>query len=337
MDSRHFGSPAASSDLPARLAVPKRLRADEGRGFLQRKADLRVSVEIGLAALFAISAARDDVARRQISKIGGRRGRPLRDGGGNIQAWPRRLAAGNAQRFEETLGDRVCLAAGKPLGARNAVEALDRHHIGHAEPRERVAHITFADEAAQIRELRRQRLDRLALAAERIVDVVSEDRAGDLHFDRFGKCPLRHAVAGAGLQRKHRVVAGGTGVEQFGGAKVGLITRHRKARRRAALAGGEKARGVERQQHRHRAAADAGKNRRGHRIQLHQRRRRARIGWPDPALPRKRERGCDGRLGIDLGSQRIEHGAPLDTHRGNRRRLEFVGGETGAAGDERKQ
>jgi hypothetical protein len=100
---------------------------------------------------------------------------------------------------------------------------------------------------------------------------------------------------------------------------------------------GEKACGVERQQHRDRAAADAGKNLRRHRIQLHQRRRRARIGWPDPALARKREGGSDRRLGADLGSQRIEHGAPFDAHGRNCRRLEFLGGETGVAGDERKQ
>jgi hypothetical protein len=60
------------------------------------------------------------------------------------------------------------------------------------------------------------------LAAERIGEVVDEDRAGDLHFDRLGEGPR---AARAGLQRKHRVVAGRAGVKQVGGAEIGLVAR----------------------------------------------------------------------------------------------------------------
>ena len=236
----------------------------EGRGLLQRKADLRIGGEVGAAALLARAGVGDDVAGRAIGEIGRACRRPFGDAGRNVHARPRRLAAGDAQRLQETFGDGIGLAAGQPPRARRRVEALDRHHIGNAEAREGVAHIAFPDETAQVGELRRQRLDRLALAAERIAEVVDQDRAGDLHFDRPGEGPLRHAVAGAGLEREHRVVAGGAGVEQVGGPEVGLIARQRQARRRAVQPGLEKRRGVERQQHRHPAAPDAGEDRRGH-------------------------------------------------------------------------
>ena len=49
-----------------------------------------------------------------------------------------------------------------------------------------------------------------APAADGIVDVVDQDRAGNLDFDGLGEGSL--AIAGAGLEREHRVVAGRTGV-----------------------------------------------------------------------------------------------------------------------------
>ena len=49
--------------------------------------------------------------------------------------------------------------------------------------------MAFADEAAHVGELGCQRLDRLAFAAERIGEVVDEDRARDLHLDRLGEGP----------------------------------------------------------------------------------------------------------------------------------------------------
>ena len=45
----------------------------------------------------------------------------------------------------------------------------------------------IADEAADVGVLRRQRLDRLALAAAGVGEIVDKDRAGDLHFDRPGE------------------------------------------------------------------------------------------------------------------------------------------------------
>ena len=127
------------------------------------------------------------------------------------------------QRLEETLGDGVGLAAGQPPRAGSAVETLDRYHVGNAEAREGVAHITFPDEAAQVGKLLHQCLDRLTLAAEGIADVVDQDRAGDLNLDRSGKGSPRHAKASAGLKRKHGVVAGRAGIEHVDGTEVSLI------------------------------------------------------------------------------------------------------------------
>ena len=110
-----------------------------------------------------------------------------------------------------------------------------------------------------------------------IVDVVGQDRAGNLHFDRLGKGALRHAGAGAGVEREHRIKAGRSGVKQIGGAEIGLIMRQRNVGRSTVQPGVEKCRRVERQQHRHRTASDPVEDLRGGRIELHQRRRRTRI------------------------------------------------------------
>src|ERR1700676_4337225 len=160
---------------------------DERRGFLQRKAYLRIGGEVDAAALSAIAAFGDDVTARAIAEIRRPLYRPLGQLRGNIHSRPRGQAAGDVQSFQEALGDWIGLAAGQPPRPRRRVETLDRHHIRYAEAREGITHIAFADEAAQIRELCRQCLDRFALAAERIVDVVEQDRAGDLYFDRFGE------------------------------------------------------------------------------------------------------------------------------------------------------
>ena len=129
------------------------LRTDKGRRFLYGKADLRIDGPVDVAALLARTAAGDDVAARTIAEIGRNRRRPLGELGRNIPSRPRGQAAGNAQRFQETLGDRIGFAAGQPPRPRRGIETLDRHHIGHAEAREGVTHIAFADEAAQIRDI----------------------------------------------------------------------------------------------------------------------------------------------------------------------------------------
>ena len=64
---------------------------------------------------------------------------------------PHALAAGDAQRLQEALGNRIGFLAGEPPRLCDAVEALDRHHIGDAEAGESVAHIAFPDEPAQVR------------------------------------------------------------------------------------------------------------------------------------------------------------------------------------------
>ena len=215
-------------------------------------------------------------------------------------------------------------AASEAPRARRRVEALDRDHIGHPEARESVTHIAFADEAPQVGQLRRQRLDRLALARDGIDEVVGQDRAGDLHLDRPREGPLRHAFARARRDRKYRVITGATGVKQVGGAEVGLKARYREAVRSAGLAGFEIAGGVERQQHRNGTASDPGKNKRRDRVELHQRRHRARIPARCPPLAGKGEGGRNRRLGIDLQAELILHRAPLDPDGRDRRGAELV-------------
>ena len=245
---------------------------------------------------------------------------------------PRRLAAGDAQRFQKALGDGIGLAAGEPPRARRRVEALDRHHIGHAEAGEGVAHIAFADEAPHIRKLRRQRFDRFALAAGGIGQIVGEQRAGDLHLDRPRECPRRHVFAGAGLERKHGVVTGAAGMKQIDPPEIGLIARHRQAVGHAGLPGFEPGRGIERQQDRNRAAADAVEEGAGQRVQLHQCGRRTRIVGRHPPLAGEGKRRGDGRSGVDLGAELIEHRAPFDADGRDRGGAEFLGRNADGAG-----
>ena len=77
------------------------LRADEGRGLLQRKTDLRIGGEVGAAAAPAKAAVGDDVAAGAIGEIGRSCRRPFGDLGRNVVARPRRLAAGDAQAFRK--------------------------------------------------------------------------------------------------------------------------------------------------------------------------------------------------------------------------------------------
>src|SRR6266851_5518437 len=97
---------------------------DESRGLFQRISNLRIGGEVSAAALFAKAAVGNDVPCRAIAEIKGLFRRPLGNPRGNIHSRPRRLAAGDAQRFEETLGDGVGLAAGKPPRAGGTVETL---------------------------------------------------------------------------------------------------------------------------------------------------------------------------------------------------------------------
>ena len=177
---------------------------------------------------------------------------------------------------------------------------------------------------------RRQCLDRFALAAGGIVDVVDQHRAGDLHFDRPGKGPLRHAVAGAGLQRKHRIIAGGPGVKQISRAEVRLIMRQRGVCRGAVQPRIEKSCGVEGQQHRHWTAPDASEDRRSHRVQLQQGRHRTRIRRGQPIAAGQCKRGRHRRACLDLGPELVERGAPVDPNRRDRGGPEFVGVRSGA-------
>ncbi|MGY3117561.1 hypothetical protein ACVWXQ_001498 [Bradyrhizobium sp. S3.14.4] len=112
------------------------------------------------------------------------------------------LAAGDAEPFQEALGNRIGFLAGEPPRLCDAIQALDGDDIGNAEAGEGVVHIAFPDEPAQVRIGCRKRLDLLALAAGGIGDVVNECRARDLHLDRPCVDAARHAVAGTGFERE---------------------------------------------------------------------------------------------------------------------------------------
>src|SRR6185312_2463021 len=121
--------------------------------------------EVFAAGLFVGAAARKDAAGGTEGEIERTFRRPLAHLRRSVKARPRRTPARDMEGLEETLGDGIGLAAGKAARTRRRVQALDRHRIGHAEAGEGVAHIAFADEAAQIRILRSERFYRLTLAA----------------------------------------------------------------------------------------------------------------------------------------------------------------------------
>src|SRR5579859_358299 len=185
---------------------------------------------------------------------------------------PGRQATRNPQGFQETFGNRIGFAAGEPPRLWRGIEALDRNHIRHAEAAEGIAHVAFADEAPQIRVLRRQRFDWLALAALRIGDVVEQERASDLHFDRLGEGPRWQAASRAGLKREYRVIAGWAGIEEIDGAEIRLKARQRALRIGPIQPRVKKGGGVERQQHWYRTLSDTVENLRGDAAELHQRR-----------------------------------------------------------------
>src|SRR6202012_2522911 len=108
----------------------------------------------------------------------------------------------------------------QPPRAGGRVEALDRDHIGHAEAGEGITDIALADEAAHVRILRGERLDRLPLAALWVGDVVGHKGARP------------QAAASPGIEREHRVVTGWPGVEDIDGTEIRLIARQRTLRRR---------------------------------------------------------------------------------------------------------
>src|SRR6185503_15506815 len=75
-------------DAAARLGIlpAEGLRADGGRGLLERKTDLRIGCEIGASAAPAHAAPGDDVAARIIGEVGRNRRRPFGDLGRNVVA-----------------------------------------------------------------------------------------------------------------------------------------------------------------------------------------------------------------------------------------------------------
>ena len=136
----------------------------------------------------------------------------------------------------------------------------------------------------------------------------------------------------AGLQRKHRVVAGRTGVKQVCATEIGLVARQRQLRAVGLVF--EVARGIERQQHRHRTASDPGEQACVDGVQLHQRGRRARIPCRHAPLAGERKSGSDRRAGADLGAELIDNRPPFDADGRDRRRPELFGGGAAEPGCE---
>ena len=114
-------------------------------------------------------------------------------------------------------------------------------------------------------------------------------------------------------------------MKQIDPAEIGLIARHRQAVGHAGLPGFEPGRGIERQQDRNGAAADPVEEGRGQRVQLHQCGRRTRIVGRHPPLAGEGEGRSDGRPGVDLGAELIEHRAPFDADGRDRGGAEFLG------------
>src|SRR5262249_15534540 len=132
-----------TANKPGLVALRELLRTDcDGHAYYW-KANLRVCRVVGATGRAARSGPGDDVAARAIGEIAGRRDGPLRSEGGDVLALPRRQAAGDTQRLQKALSNRVGLAAGQPPRPRRRIQALDRDHIGYAEFGEGVAHIAF--------------------------------------------------------------------------------------------------------------------------------------------------------------------------------------------------
>ena len=174
---------------------------------------------------------------------------------------PRR-AANDAQRLEQPDRDLVGVAAGDHAIARSAVEALDRHHIGHAVAHEGVAHVVFQKQppdAGPILEPGHRPADH----SHRLVELVEQRRAGNLNVDRLGKADaeLGHVLR---ARDEHRVVATGPRLEErrvvksaemVAGNGSGLTVS--EADRDGGALAHERV-GIERQQNRDRACRDIG-------------------------------------------------------------------------------
>ncbi len=279
--------------------VHEGLRVGKGGSLLDRKADLRVDREILIAALSAIAAVGNDLTRRTIGETAVVFDRPFGIVRADIVAWLARRAACDAQRLDEAFGDRRGFTTGQAPAARHAVEALDGHHVRHAEAGERVTHITFADHPAKIRKLRCERLHRLALAGERVLDVVEQQGCRHLHFDRLRIDAGRHIFASAALQHEHSVVTGGTCFKHRRCAEARLIARDQQIDRATALVG-EIKRAVEREENRDWAKLDAGEDRRRHGVDLRDRRDALRRD-----LTRRRARPHEAEI-VDSGGLRVD-------------------------------
>src|SRR5215831_16504967 len=86
--------------LVTRSPPAERLRMREGRRF-QRKADLRISCQVGVARLPGVTASCEDIAGSAIGEIARRLQRAFRNSGRDVRVWPRRQTARDAERLQK--------------------------------------------------------------------------------------------------------------------------------------------------------------------------------------------------------------------------------------------
>ena len=158
-----------------------------------------------------------------------------------------------------------------------------------------------------------------------------------MDFHRLGKDASRHVAACTGLERKYRVVAGRTCVEQIDGTKIGLKARQRENFGGARPPRFEIGRRVERQQDGNRAAADPGKYLGGRRVELHESWQRSRIRGRQSIAAGEGKCRDDRGQGSDLATKLLKRRAPIHARGRDRRASEFVRGQRVRAGNEQKE
>ena len=217
-------------------------------------------------------------------------------------------ATDHVEGFEEAHGDLVRLAARQPPRTVRAVEAFDRHEIGHAVAHEAVAQMALDQYAADAGKLAVELRHRGFVGNDGTVEIVEQRRAGNLHVHRTseGEIEVRRVLR---PQRQHGVKSGRAGKEQRRGGKARQIFAGVGDRPLRGVV--QVSRGVERQQNRNGACDDFRQNFCDRRIQLCQ---RVSLGFQRLQIG---ERGAH-RAPVDVGrrqamgssSRRARHSAP---------------------------
>ncbi len=196
------------------------LRLDVARRVGDRKPHAGIDMIVGAAGHFFPAGILDQIARAVISEIRF----CLRPA--EIEFRLRnfcRRAAGGAQQIQKSQRQRIGFPARQMPRRRPHVVALDRQHIRHAEALEHVAHMRFAQDAADAGKLRRQILRRRIFLFDVVgrIEVVDKGRARYLEHDRLFKADFE--AVGFVAQREGRVVAGGARQKELGRMKAAEI------------------------------------------------------------------------------------------------------------------